>query len=453
MKVTVVGSGISGKSLALLSKKLGYEVFVTEREEIDPETRDLYRKKGILWEEKGHTNKMLDCDLVVLSSGISPQSLPVEMAKNAGVLIQGELDFVFPYLTGKIIGVTGTNGKSTTSALIAHLLSKLGYKTALAGNFGFPLADFAKQDLDFIAAEISSFQLHWANRFSCHIAVVTNICPDHLDWHGSFKAYVESKKRIIDLLSSDGYCVYQNKDRELLRTNGCRGAVLRWASDCSTGKCEEQDEIILHDSEAYLRTESRDIKLFSYSILPLYGRHNVENTAMAMAAVYYLGCDAERTSHLLSDFKNLPHRCEKVGEKKGITFIDDSKGTNVASSITAITSIPGTKVIILGGKGKGEQYDELAKAVKAHARGAVLLGAEKGAISEALESAGFRNYILVSSMEEAVYCAFNMACPGDIVLLSPACTSWDMYKNYHERGEDFKRIVKTIVEADSVKNG
>jgi len=196
-----------------------------------------------------------------------------------------------------------------------------------------------------------------------------------------------------------------------------------------------------------------NLKLFSPTTLPLFGRHNVENAAMAMAAVYYLGRDVNKASKSLLDFKNLPHRCERVGEKDGVLFIDDSKGTNVASTITAITSIPGRKVVILGGRGKGEQYDELAKVVKEHVKAAILLGEEKEAISKALEEAKFYNFYFVSSMEEAVSMAFKIADQGEIVLLSPACTSWDMYKNYHERGMHFQKIVKEIVKADTVKNG
>lgn len=454
MKVTVVGSGISGKSLALMAKSANFDVFVTEQGKLDENTKALFREKDIQWEEGEHTKALLDCDLVVLSSGISDKTLPVQMARKTGTPLQGELDFIYPYLSGKIVGVTGTNGKSTTAALINHLLSKMGYNVALAGNFGIPLADFAMMPLDFIVVELSSFQLHWTKRFSCDVAIITNIYPDHLDWHGSFEAYVNAKRRIIELLSPKGCLVYRAQDEEILQVREGRVARLYWSFEKFMHDAERvQDELILNDSEALLRTEGGHIRLFPLKSLSLFGYHNVENAAMAMAAIYYLGCEVERAREFLPDFKNLPHRCEKVGEKDGVVFIDDSKGTNVASSVTAIASIPGVKVVILGGRGKGEKYDKLAGAIKKHVRAAVLLGEEKEVIAKSLRSAGFSNFYLAASMKEAVYKAFEMACPGDIVLLSPACTSWDMYRNYHERGKDFQEIVKNLIEACVVKNG
>jgi len=453
MKVTVVGSGISGKSLALMAKTANFDVFVTEQGKLDESTKALFREKDIQWEEGGHTKALLDCDLVVLSSGISDKALPVQMARKAGTPLQGELDFIFPYLSGKIVGVTGTNGKSTTAALLKHLLSKMGYNVALAGNFGIPLANFAKKPFDFIVVELSSFQLHWAKRFSCDVAIITNIYPDHLDWHGSFEAYISAKRRIMELLSPKGCFICKARDEEILQVREGRGARVYWSFEkCMNSAEKVRDEVILNDSEALLRTDDRHIRLFPLRWLSLFGHHNVENAAMAMAAIYYLGCEVARAREFLPDFKNLPHRCEKVGEKDGIVFIDDSKGTNVASSVTAIASIPGVKVVILGGRGKGEKYDELAEAIKKHVRAAVLLGEEKKVIAESLRSAGFSNFCLADSMKEAVYKAFEMACPGDIVLLSPACTSWDMYKSYQERGKDFQEIVKNLIGACVVKN-
>jgi len=454
MKITVVGSGISGKALALFAKNTGFDVFVTEQNNLDTDTKELYEKNGIEWEEGGHTKRLLSCDLLVLSSGISEKSIPVKMAREEGLPVKGELDFIYPYLSGKIVGVTGTNGKSTTAALVHHILTKLGYNAALAGNFGIPLANFAMKKFDYIVIEVSSFQLHWASDFSFDTAIVTNICPDHIDWHGSFEAYVNAKRRIIELLVPDGYCIYRAQEEDLLQIGNRKGARLYWSLNIpAQNKNKMQDNLVLSDSEVVLMANNRNMKLFSPSTLPLFGRHNVENAAMAMAAAYYLGCDLNEASKSLSSFKNLPHRCERVGEKDGVLFIDDSKGTNVASTITAITSIPGVKVVILGGRGKGEKYDELAKVVKRHVKAAILLGEEKDAISRALEEAQFNDFYFVSSMEEAVNKAFEIAGPGEIVLLSPACTSWDMYKNYHERGMHFQKIVKETLKADAVKNG
>ena len=413
-RITVVGAGVSGRALAELAAKLGAKVFVSDAKELPEETKKLFESAGIDYECGGNTERALEADEVVVSSGISPKAPIVAEAIKRGMRVTGELDFVNPYLSGIVIGVTGSNGKTTTTSMIGYFLEKLGYSVMTGGNIGNAVAHAAGRDYDFIVLELSSFQLYWAREFMCDLAIVTNLAPDHIDWHGSYENYVASKANLINCLAPGGAAIYHEQV----------GAA--WING---GGCRMKHRLFLFD----------DVKLL--------GRHNLENAAMAAGALAIFNTP-EVTPELMGSFVPPKHRCAFAGRLRGVTFVDDSKGTNVAASITAMTSLPGTKVMILGGQGKGEEYAPLAEAVKLNARAAVVLGTEKEKIASALAAAGFENYSLVKDMDEAVRAAWKLAQEGDTVLLSPACTSWDMYPSYKARGEDFCRVVEEIIESE-----
>jgi len=440
-RITVIGAGISGIGLASLAARLNASVFVSEKKEIDGETGRVLQSCGADFEGGGHSGKAFEADLIVLGSGIPPKAPVVLEALKKGVPLCGELDFLSPYLEGKIIGVTGSNGKSTTTSLIGHLLGKAGYSVSVSGNIGSSLADAALLPWDYIVIELSSFQLHWNTSLSCDVAVVTNLAPDHIDWHGSYEEYVKSKAKILWTLKPEGAAVFQERDRELLGTGNCPGRTVgfRWSSDAGGSS---ETEIIADETgkAVFLISASGSEKLFDFDSLPLIGKHNIENGAMAAGVLKLLKIGGEYDRYF-TDFRGLPHRCEKVAEIHGILYIDDSKGTNVASTATALGSIPGRKVIILGGQGKGEDYAPLAEAVKKEASAAVVMGEELQKISDALKKAGFNQVIEASGMEDAVAKASSALQGKGVVLLSPACTSWDMYPNYKKRGEHFRNIV------------
>ncbi len=291
--------------------------------------------------------------------------------------------------------------------------------------------------------ELSSFQLARATRnLHAKVAIITNLAPDHLDWHGSYEAYVEAKSRVLTLRDPEGWGIIQDRDFPALPPFGVSGKIitLSWEQYPSH---KTQGHIFMQDSQAVLTLNGQAITLFKYSDTTLIGSHNLENVAMSLCAAYLLGVKGD-AKYLLDGFRPLPHRCEHVGNIDGVQYIDDSKGTNVAATITAIQSIPGRKVIILGGQGKGEDYAPLAEAVKRECDSAVLIGEEAGKIQNALERAGYKAFHRVSTMEEAVKISRELASPGMVVLLSPACTSWDMYKSYKARGEHFCRIVREM---------
>ncbi len=445
-KVTIVGAGVSGKALADLAACLGAKVFVTDAGPVNEKTRRFFQHRGVAFEEGGHTRKALECDDLVLSSGIPPSAKPVVEAVERSIPVIGELDFVADHLKGRIIGVTGSNGKTTTTALAGHILADSGFKTAVAGNIGSPLAECAFGDQDWIVAELSSFQLYWARDFGIDLAVLTNIAPDHLDWHGSFDEYVAAKMKIFSLARPGSLGICQGADAtDVLRASRSRALeIIPLRRDDGSGTLGDTEGIFLSEGNCLLFRNGHPVVLFSFKDVPLVGSHNIENAAMASAAAAMAGAKSAGIAESVAAFKPLPHRCEKVATINGITYVDDSKGTNVAAASAALDAIQGPIVVILGGKGKGEDYDPLAEAVIRNAQGAVLIGEEKDRIASSLLAHGYRTFSMAMTMDEAVKTAGEMAPPNATILLSPACTSWDMYENYKARGEHFQRIVGSL---------
>ena len=445
MKLAVIGAGVSGQGLALLARQLGNEVFVSEQKTITPEAKELFAQNNIDYEE-GHTEKIFSTDGILISSGIPPQSKILQEAEKRGAKMIGELDFVLPNIRRrKLVCITGSNGKSTVTSLIGHILTKAGLKAGTGGNLGTASAQFTREDFDAVVLELSSFQLSRAeHNLGADVAIITNLAPDHIDWHGSYEAYIEAKSRVLSLRSPDGWGIIQDRDAETLKPSG-KIITLSWNKK---PEHEFSGHIFMDESEALLTLDGRTERIFSYSDTTLIGSHNLENVAMSLCAVRLLGVTGD-VKYLLEGFRPLPHRCEDAGTLDGVQYIDDSKGTNVAASITAMKSIKGRKIIILGGQGKGEDYTPLAEAVKEECDAAVLIGEEAGKIDGALRHSGFSEdrIYFAQDMEEAVNTAQKLSRPGMVVLLSPACTSWDMYKSYKARGEHFCRIVRGKIEA------
>lgn len=441
--LSIIGAGISGTSLAMLARRLGASVFVTERHKLSDSVKKTFEGKGISWEEGGNTQRALCADEIVVSSGVPPTAEIIVEAESRKIPVVGELDFVNPYLKAeKKVGITGSNGKTTTTSLVGHLLRSLEVKVAIAGNIGNPVADFALQPYEFLVMELSSFQLHWTHNLSVDVSITTNLAPDHLDWHGSYEEYVKAKRKLVALQPSMSFAIFQASDVSSLFPASPLPIPLSWHREELT----PEGGLFLDETRkrVYLFEHGEEIELFSFDEVPLLGKHNLENAAMAFAAVALLGLDIGRARKALPLFKAPPHRCQKVGWIENILFVDDSKGTNVAAACAALSSLDGKKVVILGGKGKGEDYASLARTVSKEAVGVVLIGEEKVKILEALIREDFYPVALARDMEQAVWIAFRMARAGETVLLSPACTSWDMYSNYCERGDHFQRIVKSM---------
>ena len=440
--VSIIGSGVSGTSLALFARQIGCSVFVSDSNHIDEDTKNTYNEHGIDY-EISHSEKIYRCDKIVVSSGIPPYASVLASALERGLPIVGELDFVAPYLNGKVVAITGSNGKTTTTALIGHILKKVGMNVAVAGNIGEPLSSIALKKWDYIVMELSSFQLHWSQNYQVDLALITNLAPDHIDWHGSYENYTRAKLSLIERVNDTGAIILQKKDFETLPLTKKRVYPLIW---------NELDNVLKNKIEidekrkaAELFTDEARSLLFYFQESSLLGKHNLENTAMAAAAVNILGYPHARYVGALETFDAPKHRCQLVLEHEGVRYVDDSKGTNVAACVTALKSLPGKKIVILGGKGKGEDYTPLSDALKEETRWAILMGEEKDSIARVLTLGGFEHFSLVNSMEEAVDRALDIILPGETLLLSPACTSWDAYANYKVRGEHFQRIVRDRV--------
>ena len=439
-RITVVGAGISGRELALMARRLGARVFVSEVGPVSAAASDLFRGSGIDWEGEGHTERAFQADALLLSSGIPPRAEVVQGAKRRGIPLIGELDLVAPHIRGKLVAVTGSNGKSTVTSLIGHMLRRAGRNVGVGGNLGTAASTFTDRDLDIVVLELSSFQLARASVLSAAVSVVTNLAPDHIDWHGSYEAYVEAKARVLSLRAPSGWGVVQDRDVEALgAADAERLLTLSWSR---TPVHRMAGHIFMDADRASLIRDGAERTLFRYSEISLLGGHNRENVAMSLAVLRILGVDLPARD-LMEGFAPLPHRCEHAGAVDGVVYVDDSKGTNVAASVTAMTSLEGRKIVILGGRGKGD-YAPLAEAVVREADAALLLGEERDAIADALRRAGFSAIYMAKDMEEAVLTARDLASPGMTVLLSPACTSWDMYANYGERGDHFCSIVRSL---------
>lgn len=436
-KISVIGAGVSGAELAFLAARLGAGVFISDSGVIADEKKARFDAENIEWEEGANSERALSADLIVVSSGISPEIPILREAVVRRVPVQGELDFVYPYLSGKTIAVTGSNGKTTTASMAGFFLEQLGHNCLTGGNIGNAAAKAALGAYDYIVLELSSFQLHWAEEFKADVAVVTNLAPDHIDWHGSYENYVAAKAKSAHALRPGGSIIYQQRDDEALGVSG--GLPLSWSGNFGNGGICMDEEAAC----AWINFRGSTHKLFDFADVKLLGKHNLENTAMATAALACCGISVPK--ELIAEYAPPPHRCAYAGAVRGITFVDDSKGTNVAASVTAMSSLPGRKVVILGGKGKGEDYAPLAEAVKKYATWAVLLGEEKDKIGDALERQGFDRFLKVSGMDEAVGAAYAKASEGETVLLSPACTSWDMYPNYGARGDHFVSAAAEII--------
>ncbi|MBQ7153993.1 MAG: UDP-N-acetylmuramoyl-L-alanine--D-glutamate ligase [Synergistaceae bacterium] len=435
--LAVIGAGVSGQGLALLAHTLGENVLVSEQKAIPENVKAIFAQNNIAFEE-GHSDKVFSADEILISSGIPPQSEILREAEKRGLKLTGELDYVLPHIrTKNLVCITGSNGKSTVTSLIGHILDKAGLKAGTGGNLGTASAKFTQEDFDAVVLELSSFQLARATQnLRSKVSIITNLAPDHIDWHGSYEAYVAAKNNVLKL--RDGWGIIQDRDFDALNPAG-KIIVLSW-----TEKPEHETDghIFMGKDEAILTLNGETFPLFRYTDTTLIGSHNLENVAMSLCAVHLLGVEtAGRVRELLDGFKPLPHRCELAGIIDGVQYIDDSKGTNVAATITAMKCIHGRKVIILGGQGKGEDYAPLAEAVKSECDCAVLIGEEAGKIQSALEHEGFTNFRRAATMDEAVSLCRELARPGMVVLLSPACTSWDMYPSYKARGEHFCRIV------------
>ena len=386
----------------------------------------------------------LELSLIVKSPGVPPKLELFKKAVQLGIPVISEIELAYHFLRTPLIGITGTNGKTTTTALVAEILKKARFDPVVAaGNIGKPLSGLvgkiSAQGL--IAAELSSFQLEDICQFRPFVAVWLNFAEDHLDYHGNMDRYFEAKARIFENQVAADYAVLNADDPAVAKLAGSlKAQVLMFSRKPVKTGCGIENGLI-----KIFNGEADPIAICPVSELALPGDHNLENALAAATAAWAAGADPESIGSVLRSFKAIEHRLELVKKINGVDYINDSKGTNPGATIKALHSFPGRKIILIaGGKEKDADYSGLAEVIRHEVRLLILLGETKEKIAQAAGKTGFKSYSFVSTLEEAVSLAAREAEKGDVVMLSPACASWDMYKDYEERGKDFKQLVMKL---------
>ena len=438
-KVVILGAGESGAGAAILAKERGFEVFVSDQGEIKAPYKALLDQNGIAWEEGQHTEaRILDADEVVKSPGI-PLTAPLIVKLQAqGTSIISEIEFAARFTHAKMICITGSNGKTTTTSLIFDMLRRAGLNVGLAGNIGSSLAlQVAHEDHDYYVIELSSFQLDNMYDFRANIAILLNITPDHLDrYNFEFQNYVNAKFRITQNQTQDDAFIYWSEDpvidREIKKMS--LGATLY-----PFGKTGNAAYIRGND----LVVEAKEPLVMPYSELSLQGKHNQLNSMAASIAAQVLNIKNEVIRESLKQFAGVEHRLQYVATVRGIRFINDSKATNVNSCWYALEAMTTPTVLILGGKDKGNDYSEIDELVREKCHTLVFMGLHNEKLREHFGSSGL-NIIDTDNLHDAVIGAYNAAHEGDTVLLSPCCASFDLFTSYEDRGNQFMAAVRKL---------
>ena len=441
-RVVILGAGESGAGAAVLAQKKGFDTFVSDMSLIKDKYKAMLNERGIQWEEGKHTEELiLNADEVIKSPGI-PNDAPIILKlKNQGTPIISEIEFAGRYTNAKMICITGSNGKTTTTSLIYHIFKKAGLNVGLAGNIGQSLAyQVAECNYDYYVIELSSFQLDNMYKFHANIAVLMNITPDHLDRYGfEMQNYVDAKFRIIQNQTDDDAFIFWNDDpiiQKELHKYGIHGQYFPFAE-----KNEEGVAAFIEENKVYF---TRPIAFnMEQEELALTGTHNLFNSMAAGISANIAGIRKECIREALNDFKGVEHRLEKVARVKGVDYINDSKATNVNSCWYALQSMKTKTVLILGGKDKGNDYNEIADLVKEKCSGLIFLGLHNEKLHDFFGNFGLP-IVDAQSMPDAVNAAYNMAKKGETVLLSPCCASFDLFKSYEDRGDQFKECVRNL---------
>lgn len=441
-RIVILGAGESGAGAAVLAQKKGFDTFVSDMSLIKDKYKAMLNERGIQWEEGKHTEELiLNADEVIKSPGI-PNDAPIILKlKNQGTPIISEIEFAGRYTNAKMICITGSNGKTTTTSLIYHIFKKAGLNVGLAGNIGQSLAyQVAECNYDYYVIELSSFQLDNMYKFHANIAVLMNITPDHLDRYGfEMQNYVDAKFRIIQNQTDDDAFIFWNDDpiiQKELHKYGIHRQYFPFAE-----KNEEGVAAFTEENKVYF---TRPIAFnMEQEELALTGTHNLFNSMAAGISANIAGIRKECIREALNDFKGVEHRLEKVARVKGVDYINDSKATNVNSCWYALQSMKTKTILILGGKDKGNDYNEIADLVKEKCSGLIFLGLHNEKLHDFFDNFGLP-IVDVQSMPDAVNAAYNMAKKGETVLLSPCCASFDLFKSYEDRGDQFKECVRNL---------
>ena len=437
-RVSILGSGISGIGAAILAKNKGYDVFVSDINKIDAKAKNKLDSISIPWEEKNHSyNNLKESDLIIKSPGISNESEIVIKLRNSKVKVISEIEFASLHTNSFIIGITGSNGKTTTSKLIYHILKKSGLNVGIAGNIGTSFSkQIAENSFEYYVLEISSFQLDDIIDFKPNIAIITNLFEDHLDrYNYDFSKYIDSKLRITMNQKNTDTILYNIDDKIL------KDAINK--SDSKATKMTFGINSSSFDGKNILIKNKKKTLMINIEELSLKGRHNLLNAMAAITVADLLKISKESVRESLLTFKGLPHRLENVLTIQGVNYINDSKATNVNAAFYALDSVKSKTVWIVGGVDKGNDYSELLPLVREKVKAIICLGVDNKKIIEIFSSI-IDLIVETESMVEAVKISRKIAEKKDTVLLSPACASFDLFKDYEDRGNQFKNAVRNL---------
>lgn len=437
-KVLVLGLSKSGISAAKYLNKIGAEVYITEfRAEKAEDAQKIAELKelGIQVEMGGHSDEFIkDSYIAVTSPGIPPRAEIMQKLKDAKVKVISEIELAYTQTQVPFIAITGTNGKTTTTALTAHILSS-EYKAEPCGNYGVPPCDLLEEDIDFMVCECSSFQLEYSNAFRPQISVWTNFTPDHIDWHEGLENYFNAKAKIFKTPQAPAFSVLNAKDEKLLEfSKECGGTVFMFAGDIGENCSYVKDGII------YFKRNGKEEEIISIADCPLIGEHNYQNVMCSVIVAKLEGVPDDKIRESIMSFKVPEHRLEKFAQNEKTVFYNDSKATNPEASLVAINSFKDSDVVLIaGGRDKNTDLKEFCDAINKHIKTVILIGEAAERFDENLKKNGFNNIIREDTMEKAIDKSIELN--PDVVLLSPACASFDMYSGYEERGKVFKEYV------------
>ncbi len=442
-KLVILGAGESGIGTAILGKQKGYNVFVSDRGIIAEKYKKVLLNNNISFEEGNHTEtKIFDADLVMKSPGIPDTISLVTTLKEMGVSVISEIEFASKYTNGVIVGITGSNGKTTTTMLLNHVLKKENFNVSMGGNIGDSFAQqVAEKKSDIHVLELSSFQLDGIENFAPHIAIITNITPDHLDrYNYKFENYINSKFRIIENQTENDFLIYDFDDEVIsnwLKNNKVKATLLPFSI-----KSELKQGVYLKNKQLIINYKKEE-KIMGISTLALKGKHNTKNAMATAMAASLLKVRKDTIRESLEDFEGAEHRLESVLKINGVQYINDSKATNVNATFYALDCMQSPTVWIVGGVDKGNDYLDLMPLVREKVKAIICLGVDNQKIVQTFYNV-VDLIVETAGAEEAVKVAYKIAEKGDAVLLSPACASFDLFENYEDRGNKFKQAVKEL---------
>ena len=444
-KVLVVGIARSGVAVARFLVEKGTRVVLTDQkrqEELAEFLREVPPGSVEIIAGKYPEYNSGDFDFLVVSPGAPLHIPPIERAFDLGIPVFSELELAYRFAKSPIVAITGTNGKTTTTTLTGEIFKRAGKRVCVGGNIGLPLALEVEKygPRDVIVAEVSSFQLECIEKFKPKVSVILNFTPDHLDRHGTMENYTAAKARIYENQDAGDFTILNYDDRGVAALGTkAPGRVIFFSQ-----KHKLEEGIFVEDGQITVKLDGKTDVICHVQEIYIKGAHNLENALAATAAAYVVGVPPALIGEELREFRGVAHRLELVAEINGVKYINDSKGTNPDASIKALEAYDEPIVLLAGGRNKGSDFTEFAQRVKEKARSLVILGECRDEIRAAVEKTGFREIHEAGSFDEAVKTAAAEARPGEIVLLSPACASWDMFKNFEERGERFKEVVTSL---------